>query len=397
MTDPNMSSNTDVGQKYNEGFRGRCELGERPNGSVHHDLVNPKLVLVERNVYQVDTFTFLLANAGDKVSLNFDGGSIPFTAGVDVTATALAAKAAIDAANVDPQSVYYGFFGTVTPAVGVLTVNHGKYGSHTSSFTATVGTTADYVLTTAGSKAVRARAGRFVAWNPTQGDPALNKARMPASASDRLIGVIRRGPYTMAQTPGPNHYGLVAGESYPQQTMFEAWEKAIVHVETGSDVAGGDPVYVLFSPESRRGVAVNSDGSSAGTSQVNDLVNTASVGDTVAFHFTVSGNVLPTLDVESVSAAADRAALLELVQNSDAYGDLLQQPASIVANKIHLVWLPGLVATFTDDSAGGTADVAEGLTTASTAAIAATAIRKEGATFIEVRTLAQASAYVNLG
>jgi hypothetical protein len=208
--------------------------------------------------------------------------------------------------------------------------------------------------------------------------------------------VIRRGPYTTAQTP-TNPYGLGPGENYPQHTIFEAWEKAIVHVETASVCAGGDPVYVLFTPESLRGVAVNSDQSSAGTSQVNDLVVTASATDTVGFHFTEGGVVLPSLTVVSVSAAADRLALVDKLNNSDAYGDRMAQLASVVSSKIHIVWQAGLTATFTDDSSGGTADVAEGLTTASTPAVAAKAIRKEGATFIESRTLEQGSAYVNLG
>jgi hypothetical protein len=396
MSDPNMSPNTDVGQKYDEGYRGRCDLGERPRGSVYHDLTNPRCVLVERNVNAIETFTFLLSNAGDKVSLNFKGASINFTAGANVTATATAAKTAIDAANLDTGSFFYNFFGTIGTAAGVLTVRYVNPGDFNSSFTATAGTTADKAISTQGSTAIRARAGRFVAWNPTQGDPSIDKCRMPASSTDRVKGVIRRGPYTTEQLPN-NAYGLKPGEAYPQQTMFDTFEKGIVNVETAATVAAGDPVYVVFSPEASRGVAVNSDQSTPGTSQVNDLVNTASATDTVGFHFTVSGNVLPSLTTVSVSAAADRTALLDKVNNSDAYGDLLAQPATIVASKIHLVWLPGLVATFTDDSSGGTADVAEGLTTASTPATAAKAKLKDGATFAENRTQAQGSAYVDLG
>lgn len=395
---PAFNSDVSVQTTYLYG-RGRAMPGERPRANIYSDLPNERCVFPQDDVSQVDTITFLTTNNGDAVAIKIDGGSIPFVAGATLTATALAAEAALDAAGA--QGIYFGVIDpTTTDAnVAVLTVGYADTGPHTISFTPTAGTTAAVTApaTVPGTSSVKAKAGTVAVYNPTQGDPTLLKCAEPSADNVRPVGVIARGPYGTGSIT-PNMFGLFPGESWPAKVMVRCWQKADVEVLIAGDVeAGGQCYFVNTGPGTpNNGYFVGSDGSTAGTSQVTrgDVVfnGTDAVGLDV--------DALPTLQVASITSDDLTATALRNAWNASA------QHAAVATASIDLSGAESyIILTFLDSAvhtvtaySPATADVV-GITntTAAVAATAATAVIYTGAKFVETRTADQLQATVDLG
>ena len=391
---PAFNSDVSVQTTYLYG-RGRAMPGERPRANIYSDLPNERCVFPQDDVSQVDTITFLTTNNGDAVAIVIDGGSIPFVAGATLTATALAAEAALDAAGA--QGIY---FGVIDPAttdanVAVLTVGYADTGPHTISFTATAGTTATVTApaTVPGASSVKAKAGTVAVYNPTQGDPTLLKCAEPSPENVRPVGVIARGPYGTGSIT-PNMFGLFPGESWPAKVMVRCWQKADVEVLIAGDVeAGGQCYFINTGPGTpNNGYFVGSDGGTAAVGQVEELTVTPAAGQDIQVHF----DALPPTEIfVSVNLATDNIGLAAAL--NEAYAAYFAAPAAVVAGKVVVRWAASTGAHVFDDDSEAAAAVATSITTPYAAAIPATATIYPGAKFVETRTADQLQATVDLG
>lgn len=387
MATSSYSGNANVQSALRKGVRGRARAGEQPRHIAYHsDPVHPACVDPALNVSQISTVTFTASNAGEAMQLKIDGVVVPFTSTGANSTNATALEAAL-AEQLDEGDLLATILASGEANAAIVTLSFSDYETHTIELVAPGVTAATIATSTAASAMVQHKAGTFVARHATQTDPTLVRVKTPTSVSDRLIGLVEASPYPSEQTPLSNNYGLTEAGSWPTKTPFPVHDKGEWCVQIAGNVTIGDPIYVKTTG-AKKGYAVATDGSVAGTSQVSELTVTPSATDTVGFHF----DSLPALTVTSVDLATDNAALRDLFNGNAQYAAI--GSAAVDAGKIVVTFSDDQAHTFTDDSSGGTADVASADTTDAVAAIAATAIKFKGQ-FTETRTLAQGDAYVD--
>jgi hypothetical protein len=369
------------------GSRGRAAPGERPLANIYQDRPKENCAFTAANASQVNTITITAAVAGQSVAVVIDGVSVPFTAGASVNATATAGAAALDAAA-GGGLLLEGVIDTsaTQAAAAVITLAFADEGPHAVSFTPAAGTTATVAETTAGASSVIAVPGTVAVYAESQDDPSFRAVALPgaADATTAFSGIVARSPYPANQTPA-NPFLLPATGGWPPGVPHREWEKGEVEALIASDVTPADSVYYVTAAGANRGKLV---GSAGGASQVSQLTVTPSATDTVGFHF----DALPALTVTSVDLATDNAALRDLFNGNAQYAAI--GTAVVAAGKIDITFSDKVAHTFSDDSSGGTADVAHALVTA---ASAATAALLPGAKFTESRTAAQGTVVVDLG
>lgn len=387
------STNATVQSGITDYTRGRARPGERPRDNAYTgrpiSVVDPTL-----NVAQVTTVEITASSNSDTPSLTIDGAVFDFVSSTTDALTA-AALAAVLEAQLDDGDL----LGTIVEGVGVVdetvTITFSDYVAHTVVFNAQGSTTATVTDTADASAEVNHKGGVFLTAVADDGDPSMRSAHLPASVSETILGILTRGPYPNHTTP-PNPYGLTGDETWPSGVQMVLDRDGEQTARLGANVNEGDPVYVIMDPSSPY------NGHAIGTETFTGGANQVTRGD-VEFH----GTDLVGLNVDGyiVSVASNTsddqtATDLRNAWNADTYA------ASIATASIDLSGTESyIILTFADYSthivqaySPATADVS-GLTN-TTAAAAQTATSKllnSRAKFLETRTLAQGSAYVELG
>lgn len=389
------SANANVQTSITETPRGRAKPGERPqaNAYTHRPITG---VDPTEDTSQISTIEITASANLDEPSVTIDGAEFGFVSSTTDALTAAALAAALTAA-IDEGDLLALILASAAADGTTVTLAFADYRAHTITFNAAGSTTATVTDTQDAAESINYKAGVFVSTHPTEdNDPTYRSVHLPASASEALVGVTLSSPYPKHNTPS-NPYGLDgdAGEEWPKGQPMELARDGEICVRIAGNVGDGDPVYAICDPaSSSNGYAVASETFTGGAHQVTRGDVQFNGTDDVGLN--VDGYVV---SVASNTSDDQTAADLRDEWNNDTFA------ASIATASIDISGAESyIILTFADYSehivqvyAPATATIAGLTNTTEAAAQTATSKRREGAFFIETRTLAQGDAYIDLG